>query len=77
VPGASVPASQVSLQLCMMCPCHVLASTELSMVTNGRATSDNSHTGAADLYPLGTSGLLMGAVGIWSSRDNVSGLQVQ
>lgn len=42
------------------------------MVTDGRGTSDNDHTGAADLYPLGNSGLLMDAVGgIWSSRDNV------
>ena len=45
----------------MMQPVHALASTELSMVTNGRGTSDNSHGGAADLYALGTSGLLMGA----------------
>ena len=47
---------------------HVLASTELSAVTNGRGTSDNSHGGAADLYALGTSGLLMGAMGLWSVR---------
>jgi hypothetical protein len=73
IPQSSQPvhATQVTLQLCMMCACHVLATTDLSMVTNGRGTSDNGHTGAADLYPLGTSGLLMGAVGIWSSRDNV------
>lgn len=63
--------ADITLQLCMMCPVHVLASTELSRVTNGRGTSDNSHSGSADLYPLGHSGLIMGSVGLWSSRDNV------
>ena len=63
--------ANITLQLCMMQPTHALASTELSAVTNGRGTSDYSHGGAADLYALGTSGLLLGAVGLWSSRDNV------
>lgn len=40
-------------------------------MTNGRGTSDNDHSSQADLYPLGHSGLLMGAVGMTSSRDNV------
>ena len=67
---AAVEAN-ITLQLCMMQPIHALAATELSAVTNGRGTSDNSHGGAADLYALGTSGLLLGAMGLWSSRDNV------
>jgi hypothetical protein len=67
---AAVEAN-ISLQLCMMCPVHVLASTELTAVTNGRGTSDNDHSSQADLYPLGHSGLLMGALGLWTSRDNV------
>lgn len=40
-------------------------------MTNGRGTSDNDHSSQADLYPLGHSGLIMGAVGMWPSRDNV------
>ena len=67
---AAVEAN-ITLQLCMMQPIHALASTELSAVTNGRGTSDNTHGGAADLYAIGTSGLLLGAMGLWSSRDNV------
>jgi hypothetical protein len=67
---AAVEAN-VTVQLCMMCPAHALASTELRAVTNGRGTSDNDHSSQADLYPLGHSGLLMGAVGMWPSRDNV------
>ena len=67
---AAVEAN-ITLQLCMMQPIHALASTELSKVTNGRGTSDNTHNGGADLYALGTSGLLMWAMGLWSSRDNV------
>jgi hypothetical protein len=67
---AAVEAN-VTVQLCMMCPVHALASTELLAVTNGRGTSDNDHSSQADLYPLGHSGLIMGAVGMWPSRDNV------
>ena len=63
--------ANVTVQLCMMEPTHVLASTELGAVTNGRGTSDNSHNSQADLYPLGHSGLLHWAMGIWPSRDNV------
>eukprot|EP00038_Savillea_parva_P003767 m.130016 g.130016 ORF g.130016 m.130016 type:complete len:666 (+) comp11274_c1_seq2:922-2919(+) len=63
--------ADITLQLCMMTPVHVLASSQLSRVTNGRGTSDNSHNGAADLYPMGTSGLLLGALGLGNSRDNV------
>ena len=67
---AAVEAN-VTVQLCMMCPAHALASTELLAVTNGRGTSDNDHSSQADLTPLGHSGLIMGAVGMWPSRDNV------
>ena len=63
--------AKITVQLCMMQPIHALASTELSTVTNGRGTSDNTHNGGADLYALGTSGLLMWAMGLWPSRDNV------
>ena len=61
----------MTLQICMACPAHILASTELRAVTNARGTSDNDHSSQADLYPLGHSGLLTGAMGIWNSRDNV------
>ena len=40
-------------------------------MTNGRGTSDNLHDSRPDLYKLGPSGLLLGAMGLWSSRDNV------
>tara|TARA_B110000208_G_scaffold160177_1_gene195204 strand:- start:960 stop:2027 length:1068 start_codon:yes stop_codon:yes gene_type:complete len=40
-------------------------------VTNARGTSDNLHNSRADLYKLGPSGLLLGAMGLWNSRDNV------
>ncbi len=63
--------ASTTLQLCMMTPSFVLASSELSRVTNGRGTSDNDHQSQADLHPFGHSGLLMGAFGIWASRDNV------
>ena len=61
----------ITLQLCMMTPVYALASTELMRVTNGRGTSDNEHNSRADLYKLGPSGLLMGAMGLLTSRDNV------
>jgi hypothetical protein len=67
---AGNPAN-TTLQLCMMTPVHALASTELMRVTNGRGTSDNLHDSQADLYKLGPSGLLLGAMGLWNSRDNV------
>lgn len=69
--NAAAAEANITVQLCMMQPTHALASTELTVVTNGRGTSDNSHGGAADLYALGTSGMLLGAMGLWSSRDNV------
>ena len=63
--------ANITLQLCMMAPAHALASTELGAVTNGRGTSDNTHNSQADLYKLGYSGVLLWAMGLWSSRDNV------
>ena len=70
-PDTAALEANVSLQICMACPAHILASTELRAVTNARGTSDNDHSSQADLYPLGHSGLLSGAMGIWNSRDNV------
>ena len=69
--NAAAAEANITVQLCMMQPTHALASTELTVVTNGRGTSDNSHGGAADLYALGTSGMLLGAMGLWSSRDGL------
>jgi len=50
--------ANITLQLCMMTPVHVLASSMHSMVTNGRGTSDNDHQSRADLCALGTSGMI-------------------
>eukprot|EP01065_Artemidia_motanka_P022599 TRINITY_DN267_c0_g3_i1.p1 TRINITY_DN267_c0_g3~~TRINITY_DN267_c0_g3_i1.p1 ORF type:complete len:779 (+),score=186.73 TRINITY_DN267_c0_g3_i1:75-2339(+) len=62
--------ARVSLQYCMMYPQHALASMHFSAVTNGRATRDNVND-PTRLFVLGLSSILLDAVGLWPSRDNV------
>ena len=64
-------AAGVSLQLCMMTPLHALASTQMRAATNGRGTSDNTHSVPADVLKMGHSGLLLRGLGMYVSRDNV------
>jgi hypothetical protein len=63
--------SGVDLQLCMMNPAHALASTTMRHASNGRGTGDHVVRNAARGLPLGWSGMLLWAVGLWPSRDNV------
>eukprot|EP01062_Namystynia_karyoxenos_P062941 TRINITY_DN55796_c0_g1_i1.p1 TRINITY_DN55796_c0_g1~~TRINITY_DN55796_c0_g1_i1.p1 ORF type:complete len:813 (+),score=232.56 TRINITY_DN55796_c0_g1_i1:69-2441(+) len=60
----------ITLQYCMMVPSSTLASAWFQTVTNGRGTRDNTAV-AARLLPLGLTSLLIEAVGMWPSRDNV------
>jgi hypothetical protein len=60
----------VSLQLCMMDPIHALMSTTVPAVTNGRASKDNTGDPVRGLV-IGLSSMLLHAVGIWPSRDNI------
>jgi hypothetical protein len=60
----------VSLQFCMMDPVHALMSTLVPAVTNGRASKDNVGDPERGLV-IGLSSMLLHAVGIWPSRDNI------
>ena len=61
----------IDVQLCMMNPAHALASTLIHRASNGRGTGDHVVRNAARGLPLGWSGMLLWAVGMWPSRDNV------
>jgi hypothetical protein len=61
----------IDLQLCMMNPAHAMASTYIHRASNGRGTGDHVVRNAARGLPLGWSGMLLWAVGMWPSRDNV------
>jgi hypothetical protein len=65
-------ATGTSLQLCMAYPSHVLAGiTQLRSFTNSRATSDNVRSTAAIIGPMGQNAVLLTALGVFASRDNV------
>ena len=64
-------ASNVDVQLCMMNPAHALASTLMARASNGRGTGDHVVRNAARGLALGASSILINAVGMWPSRDNV------
>lgn len=69
---AALPlGSGADLQLCMMNPAHALASTTMCSATNGRGTQDHADRSAANGLPLGWSALVLHALGLWPSRDNV------
>jgi len=72
---SAVAEAGIDLQLCMMTPAHALASTTMHRASNGRAASDHAGRRASDApgetYPLGFSALLLSALGLWPSRDNV------
>eukprot|EP00755_Sulcionema_specki_P019009 Sspe_Gene.68324::Locus_40308_Transcript_1_1_Confidence_1.000_Length_1877::g.68324::m.68324 len=74
--GDAANDAGITLQYCMMHPCHTLKSSEVKAVTNGRASKDA--TGVPNLHlVLGLSGMLHWAVGIWPSADNVWTSQVE
>ncbi len=64
-------AYNVTTQLCMMNPSHALASTRMKTVTNGRASPDHVRIGPQRELMLGINSLLLAALGVWPSRDNV------
>ena len=64
-------ANNVDVQLCMMNPAHALASTSMAHASNGRGTGDHVVRNAARGLALGASSILINAVGMWPSRDNV------
>lgn len=64
-------ATNMSLQWCMMNPMHVLASTQFSQMTNGRATGDNTRSNNRGILSMGQNGLLFYPMGFLASRDNV------
>jgi len=68
---AAAAEAAVDMQLCMMNPAHALASTLIHAASNGRGTGDHVVRNAARGLPLGWSGMLLWAVGVWPSRDNV------
>ena len=61
----------VDVQLCMMNPAHALASTLMASASNGRGTGDHVVRNAQRGLALGPSSILLNAVGLWPSRDNV------
>eukprot|EP01060_Flectonema_neradi_P036837 TRINITY_DN721_c0_g1_i13.p1 TRINITY_DN721_c0_g1~~TRINITY_DN721_c0_g1_i13.p1 ORF type:complete len:780 (+),score=134.53 TRINITY_DN721_c0_g1_i13:115-2454(+) len=67
---AAAEELDVSLQFCMMDPCHALKTTEIKKVTNARGSRDA--VGVADRHiVLGMSGILHYSLGMWPSADNV------
>eukprot|EP00038_Savillea_parva_P003881 m.131333 g.131333 ORF g.131333 m.131333 type:complete len:864 (-) comp11310_c0_seq2:981-3572(-) len=60
--------SNVTIQYCMSHVRHILQSTELSQVTNARASGDY-HPGSSQ-WNIGTTSVLAHAVGIAPSKDN-------
>jgi len=71
--GMDIEAGNVNwtLQLCMSNPAHALHSTVMSRATNMRATRDNTHSYAGNGLVLGYSAMLIRAMGLYASRDNV------
>ena len=55
----------------MMNPAHALASTLMHSASNGRGTGDHVVRDASRGLPIGVSGMLLHAVGLAPSRDNV------
>lgn len=68
---AAAQSAKVSLQWCMMNPCHALQSTLVKAMTNGRATGDNCRGSSNNIASMGQNGLFYYAVGFFPSRDNV------
>ena len=67
---AAAAQFNVSLQFCMMNPCHALQSTLVKQLTNGRATWDN-HREYNGVFTMGQNSLLYWSLGFFASRDNV------
>ncbi|KAJ9447365.1 Beta-galactosidase 8 [Diplonema papillatum] len=67
--GVAAAAANITLQWCMMYPNHVLKTTEVPSVTNGRASQDGVGAPRRHLV-LGYSCMLLHIVGLWCSADN-------
>mmetsp|Transcript_28175 Transcript_28175/g.52614 ORF Transcript_28175/g.52614 Transcript_28175/m.52614 type:complete len:774 (-) Transcript_28175:206-2527(-) len=63
--------ANITLQLCMMHPCHALATSAMQAVTNARASPDHVRVYEHREEMIGWNSLLLASLGVWSSRDNV------